>query len=307
VHSEVRVTGRSQVTFELAAGTGSKTFRLSAAEGGLAVRHDPRILNFRVFRCRWRKGCGRDESAHTDAGQMGPIHTDTVVPDRKSSSEPAGIISGAPSLTAKMIGVLRRAAFDGPVITIWVPVPRLASRVLRLILTPPQTHQALPAVPREAPRPPTFAKPVDAVEPPPSRPTTAHSIERPVYLHTNACGDFTLMARERWFDLRGYPEWDMYSFHIDSVLCYAAHHGGAREVVLKEPLRIYHIEHGHGSGWTPEGEGQLFERLRARGVPWLEYEDLAAWTVQMRRLDCPMIFNQEGWGLGKLELREATR
>ena len=34
-------------------------------------------------------------------------------------------------------------------------------------------------------------------------------------LHTNACGDFTLMAREHWFQLRGYPEFEMYSFRLD--------------------------------------------------------------------------------------------
>jgi len=28
----------------------------------------------------------------------------------------------------------------------------------------------------------------------------------PLLLHTYACGDFTLMAREHWLDLRGYAE-----------------------------------------------------------------------------------------------------
>src|SRR5262249_33856914 len=36
-------------------------------------------------------------------------------------------------------------------------------------------------------------------------------------LHTNACGDFTLLSRENWFRFAGYPEWVMYSWHIDSV------------------------------------------------------------------------------------------
>ncbi len=34
-------------------------------------------------------------------------------------------------------------------------------------------------------------------------------------LHTNACGDFTLLARDDWFRLRGYPEWPIFSWHID--------------------------------------------------------------------------------------------
>jgi hypothetical protein len=126
----------------------------------------------------------------------------------------------------------------------------------------------------------------------------------PTHLHTNACGDFTLMARDHWFDLRGYPEFDMYSFNIDSVLCYAAHHAGAREETLTEPLRIYHIEHALGSGWTPEGQAKLFEGLRAKGVAWLEYQELVALAVQMRKLNAPMIFNRENWGLAEFELRE---
>jgi hypothetical protein len=126
------------------------------------------------------------------------------------------------------------------------------------------------------------------------------------FLHTNTCGDFTLMAREHWFDLRGYPEFDMYSFHIDSLLCYAAHHGGATEEMLSDPLRIYHIEHGKGSGWTPEGESKLFGRLQDRGLPWLEYSELVGWIDQMRRLNCPLIFNRESWGLADLDLPETT-
>ena len=121
-----------------------------------------------------------------------------------------------------------------------------------------------------------------------------------VHLHTNACGDFTLMAREHWFDLRGYPEFDMYSFHIDSILCYAAHHAGAREEVLKDPMRIYHIE--HGAGWTPEGQATLFERLRAKGILWIEYRELVGWAAQMRRLNAPIIFNCDNWGLAEMEL-----
>ncbi len=126
----------------------------------------------------------------------------------------------------------------------------------------------------------------------------------PIHLHTNACGDFTLIVREHWLDLRGYPEFDMYSFHIDSILCYTAHHAGIREAMLREPMRIYHIEHGLGSGWTPEGQARLFERLRTKRIPYIEYQELVGWAVQMRKLNCPIIFNRENWGLGELDLPE---
>jgi hypothetical protein len=31
------------------------------------------------------------------------------------------------------------------------------------------------------------------------------------------------------------------------------------------------IEHRLGSGWIPEGQVKLFERLRAKGVSWVDY------------------------------------
>jgi hypothetical protein len=128
----------------------------------------------------------------------------------------------------------------------------------------------------------------------------------PVFLHTNACGDFTLMARQHWFDLRGYPEFDLFSMNLDSVLCATAHHGGAPEEMLEEPMRIYHIEHGTGSGWTPEGQAKLFERIAAKGLSFVDNEEVLMWTAQMYRLNAPMIFNHEDWGLVGFDLKETV-
>ena len=138
------------------------------------------------------------------------------------------------------------------------------------------------------------------------RRTSRQTIRCPDFLHTNGCGDFTLIAREHWFDLRGYPEFDVFSMNIDSVFCFAAHYGGAREEVLADPMRIYHIEHGSGSGWTPEGQQKLFERIAAKGIPIIDNEEVLEWGAQMRRLDSPMIFNHEDWGLAGFNLDETT-
>ena len=128
----------------------------------------------------------------------------------------------------------------------------------------------------------------------------------PLFLHTNACGDFTLMAREHWFDLRAYAELDLFSMNLDSLFCVAAHHGGATEEILAEPMRIYHIEHGTGSGWTPEGQALLFERLSARGIPFLENDQVLRWAAQMKWLNAPLIFNHENWGMADDDLRETV-
>jgi hypothetical protein len=126
----------------------------------------------------------------------------------------------------------------------------------------------------------------------------------PDFLHTNGCGDFTLLAREHWFDLRGYAEMDLFSMNLDSLFCFAAHYGGACEEVISDPMRIYHIEHGTGSGWTPEGQAKLFERIAAKGLSFLGNEEVLAMAAEMRRLGAPMIFNHEDWGLSAFALNE---
>jgi hypothetical protein len=125
-----------------------------------------------------------------------------------------------------------------------------------------------------------------------------------VHLHTNACGDFTMLAREHWMDLRGYPELDVFSMNVDSLFCWMAHHGGAPEEFLDSPMRIYHIEHATGSGWTPEGEQRLYTRITEKGIPWLSYDDVVEWARTMNRFNAPMIFNHEGWGFADEVLRE---
>jgi hypothetical protein len=258
-------------------GHGVRSFRIHIDGGGLAVPHDPRVLNLRVFRCEW---------ASPSQGVIKP-------------SAPATLRPGPSGLWTKLMHLVTRLAQEEPLhLTLSVPtyIRRLAgfyiaaggfTRLLRHGI--PRRYQARRETIREGPQRDLISIGSDGT---------------PAFLHTNACGDFTLMAREHWMDLRGYPEFDMYSFNIDSVLCYAAHHAGVREEILKDPLRIYHIEHGTGSGWTPEGQALLFNRLQAKGITWLEYKELVAWAEEMKRLNSPVIFNRENWGLNELELPE---
>jgi hypothetical protein len=127
---------------------------------------------------------------------------------------------------------------------------------------------------------------------------------KPAFLHINACGDFTLMHRDNWSDVRAYAELDQFSMHLDSMLCYAAHHLGIHEEVLREPMRIYHIEHSVGSGFTPEGKTQMYDRIAKLGIQCITFADLVAFVAQMRRVHAPLIFNQEDWGLASLKLAE---
>lgn len=59
-------------------------------------------------------------------------------------------------------------------------------------------------------------------------------------LHFSACGDFTMMARRAWHELRGYPEVPWNS-HVDSHLLLLAQAAGMKQVVL--PYPIFHQHH----------------------------------------------------------------
>jgi hypothetical protein len=123
-------------------------------------------------------------------------------------------------------------------------------------------------------------------------------------LHTNACGDFTLLSSHDWERLKGYPEWEMYSWHIDSVLLHQAFKMGIKEVDLPKKQAIYHIEHGLGSGFTPEAANALFKRLEQRGIPHLTDPDLDKIVEQINRSPQDPVFNKENWGMSDLKLEE---
>jgi hypothetical protein len=125
-------------------------------------------------------------------------------------------------------------------------------------------------------------------------------------LHTVACGDFTLTSRDIWFALRGYPEWAMYSWQLDGVPMYQAFAGAVDLINLPPPKVAIHLEHGEGSGWTPEGSRRLFARLDAAGIPYLstqEYRKVARKLVRSGRGFHP--FNEADWGLESTELPES--
>jgi len=119
-------------------------------------------------------------------------------------------------------------------------------------------------------------------------------------LFTNACGDFTLLSRADWFALRGYPEWPLYSWHLDSILLYQSHHSRFREVYMGKAAPIYHIEHSPGSGFTPESSDRLFERLAAMGIPYLDWEKDAEPMIadmdRKRACEGAIHYNDPDWG-----------
>jgi hypothetical protein len=122
-------------------------------------------------------------------------------------------------------------------------------------------------------------------------------------LHVNACGDFTLMTRKSWCELGGYPEWEMFSWNLDSMLLYQAAAAGFEFIELAgHPA--FHLE--HSSGFSLESQTALFERLGARGVPVLT--DPAAIDVNdviwRGRKRGRWRTNLAGWGMEGRDLPE---
>lgn len=286
VLGEMEIKGETSFALKaLSADDSGLSFRLQVFGGGLPVVHDPRILNLRAFRCAWSAPGERAASQPASA---------TRLPLRRISA------------WMKLMLLITRLAQEDSPLSLTIPVSpqvqRLAAFYLEVGGLTGLLRGGVGRYRQSRRESPCALSPKEAMGS--ATQESSSNFVTPEFLHTNACGDFTLMSREHWMDLRGYPEFDMYSFNIDSVLCYAAHHAGVREEILKDPMRIYHIEHGTGSGWTPEGQARLFDRLRTKGISWIEYRDLVCWAEQMRRFNSPIIFNRENWGLGGLELEE---
>jgi hypothetical protein len=76
-------------------------------------------------------------------------------------------------------------------------------------------------------------------------------------------------------------------------------------VDLPRDAPVFHLEHGKGSGFTPEGEVLLFDRLRDVGVPFLSTVDFSRVAMELseQRGENPT-FNEESWGMVNLDLPE---
>lgn len=250
------LNGRQRISLRLPlrpAHTEQFTFHVKG--GGKVSTGDPRVLNFRVYRCYWSPASSETDHDLTQRGSVN-FKADKVGSLTEISSKALNFSQAQVETAIRKLRILQ-------------PVSNGLRKVLAFLRNDINSH-----------------------------------ITSPAPLHTNACGDFTLMAREHWFDLRGYPEFEFFSLHIDSVMCFIAHHGGAPEEMLPEPMRIYHIEHGTGSGWTPEGAAILMKRITAKGIPVLDYQDLYKMATQMRRRNKPMIFNRKQWGMAEESLPE---
>lgn len=128
--------------------------------------------------------------------------------------------------------------------------------------------------------------------------------------HMNGCGDFTMLSAKGWRELRGYPEWPVFSWNIDSVLLAQAGVNGYAERIAPSNAPHYHIEHSYGSGYTPQGADSLFRRMDQRSIAYVSWEDFSRLVSEMceeARVAPPVLFNDEGWGMADMNLPEVIR
>jgi hypothetical protein len=127
----------------------------------------------------------------------------------------------------------------------------------------------------------------------------------PLWLHLNACGDFTLLHRDAWAKIGGYAEFEMFSLHLDSLGVVIAHLSGFRETWLPPPAVCFHIEHAIGSGYTAENQAPMFERIERQGIGWFDFNVIESLFDEMREKRT-LEFNTDAWGLRDIPLDETV-
>lgn len=110
-------------------------------------------------------------------------------------------------------------------------------------------------------------------------------------VHTNACGDFLLMSRNAWLQLRGYTELTTHA-HIDSIMCWTAALAGMQQVILSGKTRLYHQEH---------------DRSETRDFPMTDLNEWQERTLSALACGTGLITNGDDWGLADRELQEIVR
>ena len=119
-------------------------------------------------------------------------------------------------------------------------------------------------------------------------------------LETYACGDFTLMHRDVWMDIQGYPELDLYSIHVDSMGLYAAAALGYRQVIFPPEACTYHIY--HKNGWESMTSREKVHFCEKK--PCLGWDIAYKFGLEIIREGKRYNINAPDWGFAREKLQE---
>lgn len=121
-------------------------------------------------------------------------------------------------------------------------------------------------------------------------------------LDTSACGDFTLMHKEDWKKIEGYPELDLYSIHIDSMGLIAARAVNLKQEILPFEMCTYHIYHENGWESFKESPVDLIRFVEKRpGLDWHSVYESGKYLIRHKKT---WGLNKPTWGFTKEKFKE---
>tara|TARA_B100001248_G_scaffold243429_1_gene211718 strand:+ start:554 stop:1645 length:1092 start_codon:yes stop_codon:yes gene_type:complete len=118
-------------------------------------------------------------------------------------------------------------------------------------------------------------------------------------IYTNACGDFTLLDKNSWIDLKGYCELPIYSWHLDSLFLWEARFKKYKFFDFDENHYIYHMNHNF-SGVISEKE-KMFQKLKDNKIPYLTNEEFLDLALKLSK-NPNYLKTNEFWGLHNINL-----
>ena len=118
-------------------------------------------------------------------------------------------------------------------------------------------------------------------------------------IFTNACGDFTLLDKDSWIDLKGYCELPIYSWHLDSLFLWEARFKRYKFYDFDDKSYIYHMNH-QISGVISEKKN-LFETLDNKKIPYLSNDEFLDLAMKLSK-NPDFLKTNEFWGLHNINL-----
>lgn len=109
--------------------------------------------------------------------------------------------------------------------------------------------------------------------------------------HCSASGDFTLMHRENWHNLRGYKENSYLALHVDALMVVQAAALGLKEQIFRYP--IYHQEH--------ERRHEMNKKNMDFKDAYLTFQKEAQQMIVDKK---PLIYNDKNWGFADFNFKE---
>ncbi len=113
------------------------------------------------------------------------------------------------------------------------------------------------------------------------------------YAHCLCSGDFMLMHKDHWLELRAYPEYTGISTHTDSIFTIFAY-AKLKEYVFSHP--VFHQEHERRYTWDAIKNEKPFHDALDR------FKDIMKNLLSGKKTD--NYVNGEDWGLAQFNLRE---